>query len=236
MPQEDSCASDSNAFEDEKSYSSVVKDMVYDDEQEQSKSDNEQPSGNDDPKPALLDLSPEKYFKYYECSGEEAQEQQQEDDDEEIDDAQFKTEHPSVALQKRQLDYNFDFARQLRDLDIYENKIWVSSDVSEERREVIERFLPNIMSDFTPMDILCYVCSEASRKPRFLMALAMGIPIIDAASFDDPMVIHKSKTLDYAYLHLKPLNPSVNDVARLFNESFKKILVETYENYSLAFI
>lgn len=108
--------------------------------------------------------------------------------------------------------------------------------MSEERREVIERFLPNIMSDFTPMDILCYVCSEASRKPRFLMALAMGIPIIDAASFDDPMVIHKSKTLDYAYLHLKPLNPSVNDVARLFDESFKKILVETYENYSLAFI
>lgn len=92
------------------------------------------------------------------------------------------------------------------------------------------------MPDFKPIDILCYICSEASRKPRFLMALAMGIPIIDAASFDDPTVIHKSKTLDYAYLHLKPLNPSVNDVERLFDEPFKKILVETYENYSLAFI
>ena len=78
----------------------------------------------------------------------------------------------------------------------------MSSDVSEDRREVIERFLPKIMPNFQPMDILCYICSEVSKKPRFLMALAMGIPIIDAASFDDPTVIHKSKTLDYAYLHL----------------------------------
>lgn len=112
----------------------------------------------------------------------------------------------------------------------------MSSDVSEEQREVIERFLPKIMPDFHPMDILCYVCSNVSRKPRFLMALAMGIPIIDATSFDDPKVIHKSKTLDYAYLRLRPLNPSINDVGRLFDESFKKVLVETYENYSLAFI
>ena len=206
--------------------------MVYDDDKEQKESDDEPSSGNEDPKPELMDLSPEKFFKYQECSDQgECQEE-----DEEIDDAEFKTQHPSIAIQKRQVSYNFDYPRQVRDLDIYEKKIWVSSDVSDQQREIIENFLPNIMPDFVPMDILCYVCSGVSKKPRFLMALAMGIPIIDAASFDDPQVIHKSKTLDYAYLRLRPLNPSINDVTRLFDEQFKNLLLDTYENYSLAFV
>lgn len=104
-----------------------------------------------------------------------------------------------MVVPQAQTDYRFDYARQVRDFELQGIHIWIS-DLSEEQQEVLEAFAPIVHQDLDPTKIRFYICAKAKRTARFLLALAAGIPIIDARTLELPNVVAKSKTLTYKNL------------------------------------
>ncbi|CAL6026181.1 Conserved_hypothetical protein [Hexamita inflata] len=220
-------------MESSESYASVVNDMLVSDDEisKSSEIDNTKEESKNEP----LVFDPHKFFTEY-----ESVEEQEEGEGEQIEDEQFKNLYPTVIIPNEQVRFNFDYCKQMRDLDFYQANVW-TSDLTQKQIERLTDFEAKIQDDYNPENIMYFICNQVRRTARFLIALASGIPIIDGSTLDIQSNIKKANTMKYTSLRYNLFNPSVQDV--IFNNATKEtdtilqdLIKDFYSNYSLPFV
>ncbi|CAL6113276.1 Conserved_hypothetical protein [Hexamita inflata] len=224
---------DEQIMESSESYASVVNDMLVSDDEisKSSEIDNTKEESKNEP----LVFDPHKFFTEY-----ESVEEQEEGEGEQIEDEQFKNLYPTVIIPNEQVRFNFDYCKQMRDLDFYQANVW-TSDLTQKQIERLTDFEAKIQDDYNPENIRYFICNQVRRTARFLIALASGIPIIDGSTLDIQSNIKKANTMKYTSLRYNLFNPSVQDV--IFNNATKEtdtilqdLIKDFYSNYSLPFV
>lgn len=76
--------------------------------------------------------------------------------------------------------------------------------------------------------------NEIRKSNRFLIALATGIPIVDASCLELEENVKKSQDLRYSKLFCKLMQPTAKEIGELIGDS--ELVGQIYRNYNLAFV